>query len=435
MFFKMETPLEKFANAHYPDLALHPKMLEQLTWLQHNSVNTSQSNINAQQDHINIEVKRVLSRYNALRLLKQGGTLAYSEFVQSQPEDIILSEYNFNLLSAFIQLLTPAALECLIATCFITKSDVAITAVPEDRRNELPADSEQFITYMTTHFPKVFPICALQKQESINLLPYAFYKNSHARQMLDLEGGYNMVSEIAEAIGTIGARKITSEQYNLWFARWIINIAGLDGHINHKGSIYLTEPVANCIWALKFELDQLWFNPNHPVMDNYLVFRKNQLEVNDTYIAYLGALMRQYNPKMGLEIQSWFGNLSEKEQQEKIQVFKAQLEQTKMTPTYKPTVLVNLLQLGCSVSDTLTIFTDIECQAVQTYTAAIAEGFVSENTPLSYRNIADKKSLLPIKEYYERNHRIPELTIDAGGYLIITTDSLNNNLVKMDNSV
>src|SRR3954469_21437486 len=104
-----------------------------------------------------------------------------------------------------------------------------------------------------------------------------------------------------------------------------------------KGQFYLTEPVANCIWALKLELDQLWLNPNHQVIDNYLEFRKRQLQVNDIYIAYLGALMRQYSPINGLKIQTWFENLSGREQEEKIQVFKAQLEQTKITPTFKPT--------------------------------------------------------------------------------------------------
>ncbi|MBX9704029.1 MAG: hypothetical protein K2X39_07730, partial [Silvanigrellaceae bacterium] len=216
----------------------------------------------------------------------------------------------------------------------------------------------------------------------------------------------------------------TEEQYNLWLARWIINIAGLDGHVNHRGSIYLTEPVADCIWALKHELDQLWVNPNHQVIDNYLEFRKKQLEVSNVYIAYLGALMRQYSPIKGLEIQTWFESLSERERQEKIQVFKAQLEQTKITPTYKPTVLVNLLGLKCPVSDALTIFTEIEAQAIQLYTAAITKGLVSENTPLSYRNVAFKEFLSPIKDYYDRKNSVPELTINAGGYLMVTAEAL-----------
>ncbi len=427
MFFKEEkiAPsleiLQSFADTYYPTLIGHSKMLEQLSWLQNNTVITSQSNVNSKQDLVNIEVKRILSRLHSVKLLLEGGSLSYSAFVQSQTADIVLSEDNFNRLSRFIQELTPTSQECLMATCFITKSDQAIMAVPEKQKSELPADSEQFITHMVTHFPKLFPICALLTEDAINLLPYAFYKNSHARQILDMEGGYNMVSSIANAI-RVG--EITYEQYNLWFARWIINIAGLDGHVNHNGSIYLTEPVANCIWALKLELDQLWLNQNHQVIDNYLAFREKQLEVDGIYIAYLGALMRQYSPKKGLEIQAWFESLSESEQREKILVFKTQLEQTRITPTFKPTVLVNLLQAGCPVRDALTIFTEVESQAMHLYTAAIAEGRISESTPLSYRNIAFKEFLSPIKDYYDRNHRLPELTISSSGYLIVTTDAL-----------
>lgn len=413
--------VQSFADTYYPTLALQPNMFQQLSWLQDNSFITSQSTVHSKKDHVNIEVKRILSRLYSLHLLMEGGSAAYSTFVQSQTVDIVLCEDNFNRLSHFIKTLTPAARECLMATCFITKSDQAIRTIPEERRGELPADSEQFITHMVTHFSNVLPVCDSLTPEAVALLPYAFYKNSHARHMLDMEGGYNMVSNIAEAIST---GEITTEQYNLWFARWILNIAGLDGHVNHRGSIYLTEPIANCIWALKLQLDELWSNSSHPVIDNYLAFRERQLEVNDRYLAYLGTLMRQYSPIKGREIQIWFETLSETEQYKKLEAFQAQLEQTKITPTFKPTVLVNLMQLGCSVSDTLTIFTEIECQAIQIYVAAVADGRVSDSTPLSYRNVAFKEFLSPIKDYYDRNHQIPELTINSGGYLIVTTDAL-----------
>ena len=410
-----------FARTHYPSLVLQPDMLQQLLWLQGNSVITSQSNVHSQKDLVNIEVKRILSRLYSFHLLMEGGAPAYSAFVQSQAADVRLSEANFNRLSQFVQALAPASRECLMATCFITKSDQAITAVPSDRRHELPADSEQFITHMVTHFANVFPICASLSTEAMALLPYAFYKNSHARQMLDMEGGYNMLANLTQAVST---STMTSAQYNLWFARWIINIAGLDGHVNPRGSVYLTEPVADCIWALKSELDQLWENPYHPVIDNYLLFRQQQLKVTGTYIAYLGALMRQYSPEKGQEIQAWFNALSEHEQQEKMHVFKTQLEQTKITPTFKPTVLVNLLHLGATVPDALTIFTEIESHAAQVYMSAIADGHILQNKPLSYRNVAFEEFLSPIKAYYDRNHRLPTFNIDSDGYLNVTTDAL-----------
>ncbi|MDP3705845.1 MAG: hypothetical protein Q8R24_08040 [Legionellaceae bacterium] len=433
MFFKAEVStshisssleiVQEFADTHYPDLSLNSKMMEQLLWLQTNSVNTSQSNVQTKKGPVNIEVKRILSRLYCLTLLEMGGTASYALFIQAQRRDNVLSEVNFNRLSAFIQALSPASRQCLMATCFITKSDQAIAAVPVEQRDALPADSEQFITHMVTKHANVFPICHLLNEEERNLLPYAFYKNAHARQMLDMEGGYNMVSSIAEGIRT---RHISFEQFNLWFARWIINITGLDGAVNPKGSVYLTEPVADCIFALKLELDQLWLNPQHQVLDQYLLFRAKQLNVSNRYIAYFAALMRQYTPGVGREIQTWFSSLPEHEQLERQAIFVRQLTETKVTPSFKPTVLVTLLDIGRPVADALTIFTQIESNAMQTYTAAVEAKQVSATTPLSFRKIAFEELLSPIVEYYDLHNKLPEFEMNSDGELIVTSSALQN---------
>ena len=413
--------VQLFVDTHYPALDLDEHMMQQLLWLQNNSVVTSQSHIHAPIDSVNIEVKRILSRLYTLTLLKEGGVEAYSAFISVQAHEIRLQESTFNQLSAFIQALGPAAYEAVIATCFITKSTQAIQSIPEEQRSLVPSDSEQFITHMVTDFPHVFSICASLSPDAIALLPFAFYKNSHARQMLDMEGGYNMTAHLTEAIQT---NQITREQYNLWFVRWIINIAGLDGHVAYNGSSYLTEPVGQCILALKLELDELWSNPAHPVIDNYLAFREKQLNVKGKYVAYLGALMREYSPQKGQEIETWFETLDEHEQEKKLEELKRKLEKTIVTPTFKPIVLVNLMKLGCSVSEALTLFTEIESQAMQIYAAAVEEGRISDSTPLSYRDVAFREYLLPIKAYYDRNQQLPEFSMNSGGYLMVTADAL-----------
>lgn len=412
--------VQSFVDTHFPDLTLHPKMMEQLLWLQENSVNTSQSSVQSKKEQVNLEVKRILSRLNCLKLLETGDLATYQSFVQAQATDRVLCVADFNRLSYFIQALSSASRQALMATCFITKSDEAIKAVPVTRKAELPADSEQFITHMVTHFVNVFPICTILNDNERALLPYAFYQNAHARQMLDMEGGQNMITSIAEGIRT---RAMTPEQFNLWFARWIINIAGLDGHINAKGSIYLTQPVADCLFALKQELDQLWTNPKHPVLHQYLTFRATQLNVTNRYVAYFGALMRQYAPSMGGEIQTWFDGLSEGSQAEHQSEFDQRLQQTKVTPSFKPTVLVNLLALGCSVSDALTLFTQIESSATGKYLDAVEKSLISATTPLSFRNIAFKESLAPILDYYKTFDSLPKFEIDSDGYLSVSLEA------------
>lgn len=414
--------VQSFVASHYPDLILHPKMIEQLLWLQDNSVNTSQSSVQSKKEQVNLEVKRILSRFHCLKLLENGDSTSYQSFIQAQVADRVC-EADFTRLSHLIQSLYPASRQALMATCFITKSDQAVKVVPVTRKSELPADSEQFITHMVTNFSDIFPICALLNKDERALLPYAFYKNAHARHILDMEGGQNMVTSIAESIRT---RAISYEQFNLWFARWIINVAGLDGHINAQGSIYLTQPVADCIFALKLELDQLWINPEHQVLNQYLSFRATQLNVTNRYLAYFGALMRQYTPSVGCEIHAWFSGLSESTQLEHQSEFDNRLKQTKVTPSFKPTVFVNLLGLGCSVSDALTIFTQIESNATEKYFDAVGKGLISDTTPLSFRNIAFKESLLPILEYYNTYGNLPALEIDSGGYLSVTPEALQH---------
>lgn len=413
--------VKSFATTYYPHLTLETNMLEQLAWVQGNSVNTSQANIHSKQTEVNIEVKRILSRYNSLHLLSIGDAASYRAFVQAQPNETRLSKSGFTSLSGVIKSLLPTEAMALMATCFITKSDEAIQAIPKEKRASLPNDSEQFISYVSAQCPEVFPICALLSQESIQALPYAFYRNAHARQILDMEGGYAMVSSIIEGICN---KRMNYSQYRLWFARWIINIAGLDGHLETKGSSYLTEPVAQCILALQLELEALWNNPNHPVIDNYLAFRAGQLKTESSYIAYLAALMRKYDPHTAVQIQAWFNRLSPEQQEARLLAFKRQLDHTKLTPTYKPTVLDALLSMGCSVSDTLTLFIDIESQALKAYYAAKTRGIVADETPLSFRNLAFKENLVLMKDHYHRYKQLPEFEVDSSGTVLLKAPAL-----------
>ncbi len=420
-----EQLVQSYAETHYPDLRLLPQMHAQMLWLQENSVTSSRSNVEAKIAPVNIEVRRSLSRLSCLNLLVIGGEASYQLFIQSQPEDKILSPAKFNEFSYCIQQLSPAELDCLKASCFITKSDraIMIMALAEQRNRPIPSDSEQFITYMVTHFPHILPISSLFSAEAIGLLTSAFCKNSHLRHMLHLEGGYNMVADLTELSRT---RRLSYQQYHLWYARWIINIAGLDGHVNHQGSRYLTESVADNVLALKTELDQLWINPQYPVVDRYLASRARKLNLSSPYIAYLAVHMNEDNPENIREIQAWFAKLSPVQRQNKLQIFQSQLTKTKITPTFKPTVLATLRAVGCSISDTLTLFTEIETVAMQTYFSAVEEQHLSATTPLSFRDIAFKKELVPIKAYYDAHNKVPELHLDSSGYLTVTQHALQN---------
>ncbi len=367
--------IQSYAETHYPDLRLLPQMHAQMQWLQENSVTSSRANVEAIIAPVNIEVRRSLSRLNCLNFLVTGGSESYQRFIQAQPEDKVLSLAKLSELSSYIQQLSPAELNCLTASCFITKSDraIIIMALAEQRTTPIPADSEQFITYMISNFPHILPISSLFSAEVIALLTYAFCKNSHLRHMLHIEGGYNMIADLTEMIRT---RHMSFQQY--------------------------------------------------PVVDRYLASRAEKLKVSSPYIAYLAVHMNENTPEKVREIQAWFVQLSPQQQLDKLQIFQTQLTKTKVTPTFKPTVLATLRALGCSISETLTLFTEIEKIAMQTYFSAIKKQRVSPTTPISFRDIAFKKELVPIKAYYDAHKKVPELHLDSSGYLTATQHALPN---------
>ncbi len=311
-----------------------------------------------------------------------------------------------------------------MASCFITKSKAAEDlAKAEDMM--LSTDSEQFITDVVIQRASLFPICRLLSEEALTLLPFAFYRNAHARHILDMEGGYNMLNSIKTGV-LIG--HINSAELNLWFARWIINVSGLDGHVNMQGSVYLTQPIADCLIALKTELDQLLDNPDYPVIDNYLAFRQQQLRVNSPYLAYLAALMRQYTPDIATEIQSWFDELSFETKEAKQKAFYQQLQTTKVTSTYKPIVFANLRDLGCSISQALTLFSHIELSAINQYKSALEAGTIRENTPLCFRAVAFKEHLKPILDAYSLDGTLPDITINSEALLEATLPVVEQRL-------
>ncbi|CDZ77135.1 hypothetical protein BN59_01417 [Legionella massiliensis] len=390
-----------YCKEHYPNLVLDADMLEQLLWLQTNSVITSQSDGKAKPDAINPEVKRILARLNCLYLLRseEEPALRWQEFVKSQEEGIKLTQESFNFLSSFIGSLSKSDYQCLIASCFITKSDKAEESIPSALKEGLPFDSEQFISYMVEKCPEILPICRQMGQPERELLCFAFYKNCHARHILDMEGGHNMLFALKEGIKT---QAIDQDKLNLWFGRWILNIAGIDGHIEPAGSSFLTEPIAGSIFALKRELDQLLTNIDHPVIENYLAYRVSKLEVSNNYLAALGALMRKNTPDVGAQIQSWFNGLSFDEQQEKLKSFEKQLTITKVTPTFKPTVLLNLLGMKYPVDEAVDMFSKIEIAALDAWTEAMSAGIVTETTPLSFRTIAYGNDLSKVIEQIQQ---------------------------------
>ncbi|MDP3561983.1 MAG: hypothetical protein Q8R83_07385 [Legionellaceae bacterium] len=385
----------------------------QLTWVELNSVITTQSNVllNTSTD-INQETKRCLARFNCLYLLKKGDEQAYSQFISTQLT-CQLTWDKFKVLSDIVNALPIGGYVALEASCFITKSDKAIRAAAEAGLTP-SEDSEQFITDLISHRTKtIYPACQNLTPEALEQMRFVFFRGAHARHMLDMEGGQNMYASLREAIRY---NQISTEQMNLWLSRWIINIAGLDGHIQSQGSSYLTETVAEVILDLKQQLDSLLDNSNHNVLESYLTARAVRLGVSSPYLAHLGTLMRRYGPEDGKKIQDWFNALEPSQQNKHIQKFEERMQTMQVTPTFKPVLLDNLLKLlDGSIAKALTMFHEIEQAAERAYRQEIENGSILVQTPLRYRDVASSNSLKLLLNFYSNNKQLPLILVNSTG--------------------
>lgn len=429
--------IEEYVKEAFPDIdteaiPLFPDYVEQLSWLLENTVYTSESSakLASNDDWRLIEPKRAISRLYTALLLNKGDAEAYKKFVQEQPEEDKLNPDSFKRLD-YIKRLSSTAREAVYASGFFVKSKIA-DDLAKDAGIQASVDSEIFLTDTITQRPNIYPIYRKLSTEAKNFLSIAFLRDTHLRQMLSAEGGRNMFKVLRELIKS---GEITREEYEVWFARWIVNIGGFRGHVNEKGSIYLTQKVANTIFALKESLDKLWENADYDVFSDYLQKRADWLGLggDNLYLAHIAALADLHTKEEGIELQNWFNTFSLKKQNELKEGFE-QFCDCKVTPTYTPGVITTLKDLGCNISERLDIFVQITEAASAAYREAVAneekERIVADeekaienketlfsSIPLCYREVARKDNLIPIIKQYRDSHGSidQEVKVDKDG--------------------
>jgi hypothetical protein len=398
--------------------------LAQLSVLQPNTVSTPEAGARiaargAQPfDQLNIEIRRALARVYCLQLLRRGGQEAYQAFVAAQPEAGRLTFDAFQQLSAWIRARTPLQMVALRASCFLTISDHA----RRQAGTEAPADSEQFLTWTMDpgHHPAaIYPVYAALPLDARALMPVVYLGGSHVRHMLYTEGGHTMFNVLRQQIR---ARALDQEAYEVWFMRWVINIAGFRGHVDARGSAYLTQTTFDDLRALKGQLDRLWEDVDYDVFGGYLEVRQEELEVNSLFLAHAGALMRLHTRPEGQALQAWFDGLSAADRA----AYEAAFEQFRtigVTPTYGPAVLDQLGTLGATIAERMAIYASIHAAAMAAYTEGIAARRIAEETPLSFRGAANSALLEALLANYRRDRHLPEggipLIVDRQGEIQI----------------
>jgi hypothetical protein len=346
--------------------------------------------------------------------LLKGDESSYQAFISQQPEAERLSRDSFKKISALISSQSTAAKVALEASCFIVMSD-KVKSLADAKQAKYSLDSEKFLTDTIRQCPDIYPIFPLLSHQAQQLLPFVYLSNTHGRHMLYTEGGNNMFAELKERIEN---QAITDEQYQAWFGRWIINIAGFRGHENPHGSIYLTENTARTVLGLHDELCQLQHNTKHDILGGYLQKRAKELGVDSHYLAHLAASMRLYTVDEGKALQAWFDGLSKAEQIQLEQSYYQKRQTLKTTPTYEVAVMDNLLALHCSIAETLNIHSKIAAAANASYDEGISLGKIDDKTPLCFRDIAFKANLESIVKQYRESGNIPTISVNEKGDVI-----------------
>lgn len=346
---------------------------QQLAWLNDHKGRCYDMDQHVCNSEAHIEISRAKTRMRCLELLRAGDRQAYNEFVGAQNNDR-LSLATFNKLSAYVADLKED--EYLILRKAVILNAVSLTGkakvlVPQF---DIPNNSLEFSAAM------------VRATDSERKLYIIFPPQTNFRHMLYAEGGNNMFASLQNMIqlGYMQQREL-----DLWFANWIVNIAGYRGHINQHGSIYMHEPLAQAMLHLKALLDNMLISPQYSVLDQYLEYRSQLLGLQDldpevrVTLAHLGAIMRLYNPQEGRRLYNAYLKLSPVLKNQLVDFFNNRIHK-KTYITHAPAMFANGMDLTTG---------DIElvvAKLVPVYAQAInlSEKTVSLNTLSSAKNVS-----------------------------------------------
>lgn len=283
--------------------------LTQLSWLLDHKNRTYDMDFAAENDTaVHIEIHRALTRLYCAQLLRIGTLDAYNSFIAAQLKNGVtqpLQLASFMQLSKHIQQLSADDYELIEAATILTSisltkpaSDLAQRIMVSDFKE---TDSLDFLSYTLRDPKNFYPITwnILNKNANSKRLFYVLFPpHTNFRHMLYTEGGIGMFNYLRSMIAH---GYINHEDLDLWYAFWIVNIAGFRGHIQHNGSLYLTEAVAGAMSKLKYLVYEMLENPTYDPLVPYLEYRakcagyEHLPRDERLFYAHLACLLRIYS--------------------------------------------------------------------------------------------------------------------------------------------
>lgn len=401
---------------------------QQLTWIMGHKRRSYDMDAEVADPYMHIEVVRALTRLYCLQLLKSGTERDYLNFISAQLDAKVASPLTFNSfkkLSKHIQKLDAVdheLLETATILSAVSLSDQAFKLAQglvnlENSSN----DNLAFLTTTVRVDDDIYPLIRQIKanhQMTKKLLYILFPPQTNFRHMLYTEGGASMFKYLRTMIKH---QYITADEMDLWYAHWVVNIAGFRGHVANSGSLYLTEPVFQAMDKLYSLTTEMLQTPNFNPLASYLEYRAEILgystlpQEERLFLAHLGAMLRLYNPSQGKDLYTGFYALPKRLRDDLQKDFLVTLNDYQgNTPTYFPALLGNtMLYVDNDIKLTLELILPIYSYSLQKYARLIDTGALSNGAALSFNQLSAKKNIAIIVKL--KTIRSSDIRVNANG--------------------
>lgn len=345
-----------YINNNFADkLHLTAAQLQQLAWVVDHFRHSHDLEmcIAPQNKAIHIEIARALTRLYCLELLKSGKKADYDKFISSQINQP-LSFSSFKKLSKYIQQLKNSDHELLEQALIL--SAVSLSGQAEKMAINIlntnytgasglsGSNSLEFLADTLRADVNIYPLISQNK-----LLYVLFPPQTNFRHMLYTEGGVSMFKYLRTMIQH---QYLDQVKMDLWYAYWIVNIAGFRGHVNYDGSVYLNEPVFQAMTKLKNLLDEMLDTPNANPLVAYLEYRADLLGFTNLppneklLLAHLGSMLRLYTIDDGRELSAGYAKVADEYKKKLHASFYAGLvDYEQPATTHAPALFGNVLQM------------------------------------------------------------------------------------------
>jgi hypothetical protein len=400
--------IEDYIKATYsePKLQVSRAQIKQLSWVFNNPFKTNEMSVKAVEDGMHIEVKRALSRLYCLQLLREGGKAAYDKFVEAQNEALVrdkssptpLSFDSFQVLSNQIRALNEAQHRALISSTIM--SSVTLSPAAKELAGKLvgkyPEDSVEFSASTVEKAMEMYPLVETLTEAEQFWVRAAFPHHTHFRHMMYTEGGQGMFETLRQKITN---KAILPQEIDVWYCHWMINITGFRGHLNPKGSLYLTENTFQDMMLLKTQIDELQKRPKHDALTEYLKKRAGLLgfanthDISSLVLAHIGAMLRLHTPAEGEELAKGFNALDEKVRKEITHQYFESLTKVELTPTYGPALFANVLAKTKDIGRTVQVCLPFYANAYANYRQLVATKQMASDVALNFNESASSSSV------------------------------------------